>query len=324
MGMGFNMRGMINRIGLWLSKEKKCQRDEYSQGYIIDARLGESFVFDVLGIRYEVYEENTSSDYLHFHGHAIKIENSEKSVTQSVSCLKNWIDNSLLPQGSKVGLDTLSVYISYPAEKVSDEIRNLCNHEGIGVLLCIKDEDEYFIDEVIEPKQIDLCRGYNYAISHTQQRSPGNFESHLRARPCLYEVFNKRPDLLFDAFIRPKQKQYYNDLGFGHVFDVLKNNESKKALKYLCEGIRQNSSPCNWETRGRKYNENTIWISRPGSQHPTVTIRTTSRYIVLTVGESSVYRVWSEQNVKKIEDSRLVEVGGIDRVLEKVVYPLFT
>jgi hypothetical protein len=44
---------LYDPIGEWLIKEKGCQRDKYSQGYLKDVLIGD-FKFDVLGIRYEI------------------------------------------------------------------------------------------------------------------------------------------------------------------------------------------------------------------------------------------------------------------------------
>jgi hypothetical protein len=318
------MRAIQEHTGQWLTKKKNCQNNEYSRGYLTDVQLVDGVRVDVLGVNYQIYTENVISDFLHFHSHAVILARNEEDAARKLIKIQYWKNTALVQGHIHAGLDTLCLYLCYPAVDAADDIYNVCQQEGIGILLQTGKEplDRAFA-EVLSADPIACTEGpYSYGIPHTQQRSPGNFEGAIRRYPHLYLLFNNRPDRIYDAIHRPSQKKYLDDLSFDHVLSRLKKQETREALEYAWTAVRQACPHCVISAPGSPGTEDTVLIEG-NNQTQVVRMRTTGNYIVLTIGDSgALYRIFSKQDVKKIENNNMIDVdGGIEEVLRESIIP---
>ncbi|MCD6317769.1 hypothetical protein J7M02_01725 [Candidatus Aerophobetes bacterium] len=195
-------------LGKWLIQEKGCQQDEYSQGYLKGVQIAD-FRPDVVGIRYEIIKEDRVFPVIHFHGYVVEVKKNERGLNEMIGKVirnlrkaKNheigWYENA-----SSDGLHTIRFYIAYPAESVTNDIFEICEENGIGILrLQIIDNSKVYVYEVLKPEEIKLN-----GMAHSAMRSPGVFEGEMKKINCLRQMF-QRPSELFDDFIRPALEKY--------------------------------------------------------------------------------------------------------------------
>jgi len=316
------MKAIQEYTGQWLTKKKDCQKNEYSRGYLTDVQLIDGVRVDVLGVNYQIYTECIISDFLHFHGHAVILARNEEDAARKLVRIQYWKNTALIQGHIHTGLDTLCLYLCYPAADSADDIYNVCQKEGIGILLQTGKEplDRAFA-EVLSAVPI-TCTDGSYGIPHKQQCSPGNFEETIRRYPHLSRLFNNRPDLIYDAIHRPSQKEYRDNLSFTHVLNRLKKQETREALEYAWTAVGRACPHCAISAPGSQGTEESVLIEG-NPQTQVVRMRTTGDYIVLKIGDSmTFYRIYSKQNVKKIENDEVLDVdGGIDEVLRESIIP---
>jgi len=194
---------LYDPIGEWLIKNKGCQQDEFSQGYLKNRRIIEGFQPDVFAIRYEP----TDRPAIRFHGFIVEVKENENGLNEMIGKVIRNMKKMLDPDISSGGVHTLEFYIAYPIDKVSNEIFELCEEHGIGILrLDVIDKSNINVYEVLEPKKEIQLNG----ISNSAMQNPGSFENAInfidaplnRKRSYLGEFF-QRPSKLYDKFIRP-------------------------------------------------------------------------------------------------------------------------
>ncbi|MEA1965459.1 MAG: hypothetical protein U9O41_10130 [Candidatus Aerophobetes bacterium] len=195
-------------IGKWLVREKGCQQDGYSQGYLKRVQIAD-FQPDVVAIRYEVIKEDRRLSVIHFHGHVVEVKKDERGLNEMIDkVVRNlkkarnyeigWLENA-----SSDGLHIIRFYIAYPTESIANEIFEICEENGIGILrLQIVDSSKIYVYEVLKPKEIKLN-----GMAHSSMRSRGIFGGQMRKINCLKQMF-QRPSKLFDDLIRPTLEKY--------------------------------------------------------------------------------------------------------------------
>ena len=213
-------------IGKWLIKEKGCQQDEYSQGYLKNIQI-ENIRPDVLGIKYEVLKDR-AYPVIHFHGHMVEVKCDEKGLNELIGKVIRIKDRI---RGIE-GLNTLRLYIAYQTDKVSPEVFEICERNGIGILRLQLVNDELInIYEVLAPHEIGLN-----GIPHNQQRSPGVFEDYINSINFLRQMF-QRPWKLYDDFIRPGIEIYTNKLKLEEWLNSLQDRYAKIAFEIFMKRI---------------------------------------------------------------------------------------
>jgi len=180
---------LYDPIGKWFIKEKGCQQDEYSQGYLKNVQVGDIRP-DVLAIRYELVENVYR--FIHFHGHVAEVKDDEKGLNELIGKVIRVKERAKSSREWMGGLHTVCFYIAYPTEQVSPEILKICGAGDIGILrLQVIDENVINVYEVLEPKEITL----NDGVSHSSQKSPGKFERCIGEISYLRQMF-QRPSKL--------------------------------------------------------------------------------------------------------------------------------
>ncbi|NHV98113.1 MAG: hypothetical protein HA496_00540 [Thaumarchaeota archaeon] len=293
---------LYDPVGEWLIREKGCQRDKYSQGYLKDAQIG-NFRFDVLGIRYEVVHE--CINHLDFHGYIVEVKGDETGLDEligKVMMVKEGIKgHSIIEHFS--GLDTVELYIAYPTEQVKTEILRICEREGIGILrLQIVDEKTVHVYNVgVKPELIYIC-----GISHEAQKSPGNFESAMNEFGYLRQMF-QRPSDMFEDLIRPSKEEYNAQLKLKELQGYVRNKESEEALDFLIEKIQEKLPQVNITSAGGK-----IAFILHGTE--LLNIVPTTKYFYVQLGEGERYRILSRNEIIGFE-------GSVDNLIDSVIIP---
>jgi hypothetical protein len=293
---------LYDSIGQWLIKEKGCQRDKYSQGYLKNVTIGD-FRFDVVGIKYEVIHGHIN--HLDFHGYIVEVKGDETGLDELIGRMirvKEGIENHSMIEHFR-GLDTVELYIAYPTEQVKTEIFSICEREGIGILRLqvVDDETVYVYDVGIKPKKL-LTGG----ISHATQRSPGNFERAINEISYLRQMF-QRPSDLFEDFIRPSIEEYYAQSKLRELRDYVRNKESREAMDFLIEKIQERFPQVRISSAGGE-----IAFLLHGTE--LFTIVPTKEYFYLELGGGESYRILSKNEIIRFE-------GGIENLLNSVVIP---
>ncbi|WP_461865791.1 hypothetical protein [Thermococcus sp.] len=201
---------LYDPIGEWLIREKGCQRDKYSQGYLKNIQVGDIRP-DVFAIRYEIITDRTYP-VIHFHGYIVEVKCDGKGLNELLGKIMRVKRRARTSKEWMSGLHTVRFYIAYPTEQVSSEVFEICEEEGIGILrLQVIDETTVNVYEVLRPREIALN-----GMSHNSQRSPGVFEDSINRIGYLRQMF-QRPSKLYDDFIRPKIKEYKQKLNRGKL-----------------------------------------------------------------------------------------------------------
>jgi len=198
-------------IGKWLVKEKGCQRDGYSRGYIVDRKAGDirmdvSIKPDVLGIRYEVIKN--VYPVIEFHGYIVEVKKNKRGLDQLMGKMMGITDRARTSREWKFGMHTVRFYIAYPTDQIPPEIFSRCKQEGIGILtlpiLNEKDLDELRADDVfeaLEPKEVKLD-----GMSHASQKLDGTFLDCINRINYLKQMFPS-PEKLYNDFIGTEIKK---------------------------------------------------------------------------------------------------------------------
>lgn len=199
---------LYDTVGEWFVKNKGCQQDEYSQGYLKNVKIGDVRP-DVLAMRYEV-DRDRSVPVIDFHGFVVEVKSDESGLNDLVGKVfrtKGKVIKQEKPHYKdwSFGFDTLGFYIAYPTEKVSPEIFEMCENDGIGILrLQTTGNGLVNVYEVLKPEKIDeQLQG----VSRRKQESPGNFVSWMNSINHLKQMF-QRPEKLYEDFIRPGKDEY--------------------------------------------------------------------------------------------------------------------
>jgi hypothetical protein len=294
---------LYDPVGEWLIKEKGCQRDKYSQGYLKDVQIG-NFRFDVLGIRYEIIHGYIN--HLDFHGYIVEVKGDESGLDEligKVIMVKEGIEDHSIIEHFR-GLDTVELYIAYPTEQVKTEILRICEREGIGILrLQIVDEKTVHVYDVgVKSKQIHTGVG----IAHGTQSSPGTFESAINEIGYLRQMF-QRPSDMFEDLIRPSKEEYNAQLKLKELQGYVRNKESEEALDFLIEKIQEKLPQVNITSAGGK-----IAFILHGTE--LLNIVPTTKYFYVQLGEGERYRILSRNEIIGFE-------GSVDNLIDSVIIP---
>jgi len=302
-------------IGNWLAREKGCVRDNYSQGYVKNIQTGGTRP-DVVGIRYEVIEQE-STNVIHFHGYVVEVKD-DQTKPNGLSAAKL---NELLGKAMRTkelaerqaeewqsGLNTVTFYIAYPFEQVSQEVFAICEREGIGILRLERvDDDRIHVYEVpgVRPKQIRL-----QGISHGCQQTPGCFIPAIEKNPLLRRVFQVPSKLYYDL-IKPKRERYDHKLKVDGELGKLKKKPAREALDLLIERITQRYPQTALRPGIR------VVVNIRGREEILLSIRTAAEYFYIRLDDHE-YRVYSPD--------RVLDFGGgfqgdLDALIRSVVVP---
>jgi hypothetical protein len=302
---------LYDPIGEWLIKEKGCQRDKYSQGYLKDVLIGD-FKFDVLGIRYEIVHGYIN--HLDFHGYIVEVKGDESGLDEligKVIRVKEGIEGHSMIEHF-CGLDTVELYIAYPTEQVKPEILSICEREGIGILRLqiVNEETVHVYDVGIKPKEI-----HTGGIPHADQKSPGTFESAINEFSYLRQMF-QRPSNMFEDLIRPSIEEYYTQLKLKELRGYVRNREGKEAMDFLIEKIQEKIPQIKITGAGGG-----IAFIIHGVELLTITPTTNYFYLQLDKGEE--YRILSKNKIIRFRSgSEAVDFeGGIDDLINSIVIP---
>ena len=282
-------------------KEKGCQQDEYSQGYLKNIQMGDIRP-DVLGIRYEILK-NRAYPVIHFHGHVVEVKCDKKGLNEVIGKI---IRIKKRIRSIMSGLNTVRLYIAYSTDQVYPEIFNICEEEGIGILrLQAVDDDIINVYEVLRPKEITLS-----GIPHRRQRSPGNFEDSINEINYLRQMF-QRPWKLYDDFIRPKIEEYNEQINTNEWLGTLTNRYAKDAFNILEKRIFMVFPQLNLEYhKGFAYSNNLILQIYIGTGNFKIVI------------DDTMYRIHAKNDIIEFKgkEGKKYE-GDIEKLIDDVIIP---
>ncbi|EDY35093.1 hypothetical protein ABOONEI_2635 [Aciduliprofundum boonei T469] len=222
---------LYDPIGKWLVREKGCQQDKYSQGYLKNIKVGDVRP-DVFAIKYEVIK-NYSYPVIHFHGYIVEVKSNENLLNELIGKAIRLKEKVQISKEWMYGLHTARFYIAYPAERISSDVLKICRENDIGILrLQIVDENRVNVYEVLKPKKIELLNG----MPHSRQRSRGIFIEAMENVSYLKHMF-QTPDKLFDEKIRPLIDEYNEKIKINQDKDRIRNRYAREALDFLLEKI---------------------------------------------------------------------------------------
>jgi len=298
---------LYDPIGKWFIEERGCQRDEYSQGYLKNVKVGDIRP-DVFAIRYEVITDGVYP-VIHFHGYITEVKGDETGLNGLIGKIVRVKRRVKTSNEWMRGLHSVKFYIAYPTEQVPSEIFEICEKEGIGILrLQVIDQKTVHIYEVLKPKEIILC-----GMSHSRQRSPGVFENSMRKINYLKQMF-QRPSKLYDDFIRPQIEKYRKELKIRQALNHLKNYESKEARDFLMEKIRSKFPQLEILAAGSR-----ILIRLP-DRREILSIEHTTNYFYISL-EGQRYRVYSKSKIIEYKNSGRRYKGDIKSLITSTIIP---
>lgn len=292
-------------IGEWLIKEKGCQQDEYSQGYLKNVQI-ENIRPDVFGIKYEVLKDR-AYPVIHFHGHMVEVKCDEKGLNELIGKVMRIKDRSRGIEELAKGLNTLRLYIAYQTDRVSPEIFEICERNGIGILRLQLVNDELInIYQVLAPQEIEL-----EGIPHNQQRSPGIFEDNINSINFLRQMF-QRPWKLYDDFIRPQIEDYTKKLKLEEWLDYLQNRYAKIAFEIFMKQVFTIFPALSLERhRGLAHNGKIVLQIEIGTGNFKIFV------------DDAMYRIYATDNIiefKGKEEGKKYE-GDIEKLINEIVIP---
>lgn len=295
---------LYDAIGKWFVREKGCQQDEYSQGYLKNIQIG-NVRPDVLAIRYEIITDRVYP-VIHFYGYVVEVKCDDKGLNELIGKIIRTKKVATTSEDWMDGMHTVRFYIAYPTEQVSSDIFEICEKEGVGILrLQVVENGIVNIYEVLKPKQITLN-----GLSHSSQRSPGTFKDSINRINYLRQMF-QRPSKLYDDFIRPKIEEYKEALKLNEWLGTTSNIYAKEALNILIDKITTTFPQLELKHhKGFVYNNNII---------PQLIIGTGNFYIVL---DESTYRVYAKDRIIEFKDKDGKEYDGdIEKLINNIVIP---
>ena len=231
-------KDLYDPIGEWFIKNKDCQKDEFSPGYLKNIRIIERFQPDVFAIKYKP----TPRPAIRFCGFIVEVKENEKGLSEMIGKVIRNMKKISNPDISSGGVHILKFYIAYPTDKISNEIFEICEEHGIGILrLDVVEESNINVYEELKPKKELKLNG----ISNSAMQSPGVFkdainfiDAPLNTKRSYLGQFFQRPSKLYDKFIRPiKEGERLQGCRFcGRKFKVkeLKILEAKEGNYYCC------------------------------------------------------------------------------------------
>lgn len=300
---------LYDPIGKWLIKEKGCQQDEYSQGYLKNTQVGDIRP-DVFAIRYEIIDN--VYPVIHFHGSVVEVKSDEKGLDELIGKIIRTKKRVKTSTEWMFGLYTVRFYVAYPTEQISDEIFEICEEEGIGILrLQVIEETRINIYEVLEPKEITLN-----GMSHSNQRSPGVFGASMNKIGYLRQMF-QRPSKLYDDFIRPKIGEYKAEIELRQALNHIKNEVSKEARDFLVEKIQSGFPQLEMIAVG-----STILFKPPKGRHEdaVLSIKHTTNYFYISFEKQS-YRVYSKSKIIEFKNGAKEYEDNIENLITSVIIP---
>ncbi|MFP3910293.1 MAG: hypothetical protein ACOC5L_04170 [Halobacteriota archaeon] len=301
---------LYDPIGKWLIKNKGCQQDEYSQGYLKDVKVG-NVRPDILAIRYEV-KTDQSVPVIDFHGYVVEVKSDEHGVNELIGKVvrtKKWVKEGDPSKEWSTGFHWVSFYIAYPTDKIPFEIFKMCKNDGVGVLrLQITDDGKVNVYEELKPEEIQLG-----GISHTKQRSPGNFKERMNGINHLKQMF-QRPEKLYEDFIRPGKDKYDENRKLNQNLSHVKNKDSMKARDHLINRIKSEFPQIKMVPKGGK-----ISFELPESEGSLLLIEPTTGYFYMSIGDRR-YRVYSQSKILDIKSGEEYE-GDLDNLISNEIIP---
>jgi len=302
-------------VGNWLAREKGCVRDNYCQGYLKEVQIG-GRIADVVGIRYEVLEQESTS-VIHLHGYVAEVKGKQTKLEDvSTTSVDELLGKTMrLKKAAEMQsshwqrvLNTVTFYVAYPFEDVSPEVYAVCQREGIGILrLEHVDDDRVHVYELpgIKPKQIEL-----QGISHSCQRTPGCFVKAIKENPLLRRMF-PAPSKLYYDFIKPKQVEYKQKIKVRAQIEGVRKKPAGEALDLLIGRIRERY-PRTLLRPGLR-----VVANIGGREEILLSIRTTAEYFYIGLDDHQ-YRVYSPD--------RVLDFGGefqgdLEALIQSVIVP---
>ncbi|MCL0063812.1 hypothetical protein M1N83_01195 [Dehalococcoidia bacterium] len=300
---------LYNPIGKWLIKEKGCQQDEYSQGYLKNIQVGDIRP-DILAIRYELVENVYPK--IQFHGYVVEVKPDENALNELIGKImrvKKRIKTSI---EWMAGLHTVRLYIGYATEQVSHEIFEICEENDIGILrLQVINENVINVYEVLEPKEIALN-----GMSHSSQRSPGIFEHCMNEIGYLRQMF-QRPENLYDYYIRPKIEEYKAQIELRQALDYPKDKLSREARDFLIENIQSEFPQLEMTAAGSTI----LFTPRGGGREEAVfSIEHATKYFYISF-EQQRYRVCSQNQIIEFKNSGKEYEGNLKNLIASIIIP---
>lgn len=191
-------------VSKWLEQSKKCITDTYVKGTFVHKKLiphmndetewrSTPFEADVLGIRYEVVPQQTLS--IDFYGYTVKIAYSETDLSRVLGDFQRLKGLPL-----HFGLGYVFFYIAYQYDYLKDDIRNVCDHEGIGVLqLQPTERGGFSFNEIVTANKLKW-----QGMSYSDQRSYGIFQNAAKRINYINDFLRSHPDKFFNDIMRPR------------------------------------------------------------------------------------------------------------------------
>ena len=295
-------------IGKWFIREKDCQRDKYSQGYLKNVLVGDIRP-DVSAIRYEVITDRVFP-VIHFHGYVVEVKSDEKGLNELLGKIISTKRRAKTLEEWASGLHTVKFFIAYPAEQIPAEIIEICERQDIGILrLQIVAENHVNIYEFLEPKKATPLNG----MANSSQSSPGVFENSMNRISYLRQMFQK-PLKLYDDFIRPKIEEYKKKSKRKEAIDHIKDKEGREACCFLIEKIQSVFPRLEMYSEGSRV----IRFKHPKDED-LFSITPTTKYFYISY-EKQEYRVYSKRKIGFKNGSKEYE-GDLEELVTSMIIP---
>lgn len=226
---------LYDAIGKWFLKEKGCQDDDFSKGFVEDISLPGSWKErpDIVAVSYEVSDNVVPA--IDFHGYVVEVKMDEKSINEAIGKTLRYMERCKSDWNG--GFADVAFYIAYvKSGLVEQAVSDVCRNNGVGLLqLDLYDGRVSGIREVTP--QTSIKRIPLQGISHSQQSSPGNFERGIR--DSYLSAMLKDPENIYNRLIRPKKSVYEETRRLETVVDTVREPKAKNALDFVLDRLEK-------------------------------------------------------------------------------------
>jgi len=298
-------------IGEWFVRKKECQKDEFSLGYNIRKKVGDAGrQFDVVAMHYEPVKDNEIPSFT-FIGHIVEVKDNERKAEQDIGKLSNALKSS--NDFLETGFNTLFFYVAYPAEFASKSMEETCRANKIGILLLdqtsVNVEEEFLAPDT----QLDWKLGCG-GFSHKDQKQRANWDRESFF-PRGIGVIIKHPEEFYEKNIGPGAETYNGKISLRKLLDSPSRKETKEALNYLFDRIKQRFNQLRVRT-------NSIKIIFECAAQQLIVLNPGTRNFNVILGKST-YRVATKDKIEEFFDGKFVKRydGGLSDLIESRIIP---